>query len=165
MFSIGYNRDLSDKIVLRTTLGSGYSNNIVRSDSIHSLRTLDVLENLYLGVAWEKEVFKRCQFYYGVDLECQYGHSKEQELTAFKNNVQEFTNNVFLLGPGPFLGIVFYINQRLSVNIESNLNFVYNSNTTKIVDVDHPELNSNQTIKGFSTTFTIPHTIFLNIRF
>ena len=165
IFSIGYNRELHDNIILRTTIGSGYLNNVVKSDSVPSLRTLNVLENLDIGIAWEKEAFHRCQFYFGADLEFQYGHNRQQQLTSFKNNVQVYTNNIFMTKPGPFLGLVFYINPRLSVNIESNLNFVYNLNTSKTVDAEHPELNSNQSIKGFNTTYTIPHTIFLNMKF
>jgi len=165
IFAVSYNRELSDKISLHTTLGSGYSNNVSIADSTPSLRVINVLENLKAGVAWEKELFKRCQFYYGADLEFQYGHGKEQQLTPFKNNTKDYISNIFMIGPGPFLGFVFYFNPRVSVNIESNLNFIYSINTTKTVDVDHPELNSKYTIKGITTTFMTPQNVFLNIRF
>jgi len=164
VFKLVYNRELNDKISLRTELGSGYTNNNYKKDTLPTLHSLIVEENLKLGIAWKKQVYRGFQFYYGLDIEFQYGYSKEQQNQS-GNDVLDNINTVYLIGPGPFVGLIVYLNPRVSLSIESNLNFVYSNDKAVTRDGVHPELNSTTTTKGFTTTYITPQNIFLSIKF
>ncbi|HET6993139.1 MAG TPA: hypothetical protein VFJ43_17525 [Bacteroidia bacterium] len=165
VFSISFNRELSDKIALRTTLGAGYTNYKSNTNAIPTLKT-KVVETIFrTGIAWEKPGFRRWKLYYGADLEFQYGFNNYQQYAATVNSVEDNITENFILGPGPFAGLIFYINPRISLSIESTINFVYSNSSSRVVDSAHPEMNTNTNTKGFTTTYITPQNMFLNIKF
>jgi hypothetical protein len=165
VFTFTYNRELTEKTVLRTTIGAGYTNYVTTANGIPPLKT-SIVETIFReGIAWEKKSFRRWKLYYGADLEFQYGCNNFQQFTSANNSISENLSTTFMIGPGPFLGLILYINPRISFSIEGNMNFVYSNNTSKVNNPAHPELNSFNTTKGFTTTFITPQNIFLSVKF
>ena len=166
IFSISYNRDLTEKISLRTTVGLGYQNVLNKQDTLPSLTTINRSVNLKVGIAWNQKLFGRWQAYYGCDVEYQYWYDVEQQLTKYPNNINNYINNGYMIGAGPFMGLTLFINPRVSLSIEANIHFFYNLSIEKNIDNEHPDLNSHITDnKGFTTVFAVPQNIFLNIKF
>ncbi|HTL80607.1 MAG TPA: hypothetical protein VL651_02820 [Bacteroidia bacterium] len=167
LFSLSYNRELSEKYELRSTFGMGYADFTTQSLNQPSLLTKNNQEDFKIGLARKTPCYKRWVFYYGVDWEFQNGFASEQSLTIVGADQCIMTNTTRLLltGPGPFSGLIFFINPRISLNIESNLNFVYTKNADQSDYTVHPEMNTSLTSKGFTSEFTIPQSLFLNIKF
>jgi hypothetical protein len=165
VFSLSYNRELSDKIALRSTLGFGYTDYKSKTNTTPFVKT-KVIETIFrTGIAWEKPGFRRWKLYYGVDLEFQYGFNNYQQFVPAVNSVEDNITENFMIGPGPFAGVVFYINPRIALSIESNMNFVYSNDSSRIIDSAHPEMNSSTGTKGFTTTYITPQNIFLSVKF
>ncbi len=167
VFTVEYNRDLNDKITLRTSVGAGFNSNQIKEDTLTPLNSKTIEGILRGGIAWEKDSYKRWQYYYGVDFSFQYGYNSNEQSTTVKNTTYISNNiqNSYRFGPGPFLGLVFFLNPRVSLSLESYMNFMYNYDQTKIVDESGENKTSVITNKGFVTSFTTPQNIFLNIKF
>jgi hypothetical protein len=166
LFSFNYNRELTDNYSFRSTIGLGYTNYSIKTDTMPSLKNLIVQEDLKFGLAMKKG-YKRWTLYFGADWEFQHGYTKEQSSGPVTNvvSITENTTKVFMTGPGPFCGLIFFINPRVSLNIEANANFLYSHSTDQTTNALHDELNSKREIKGFTTVYNIPQTLFLNFKF
>jgi hypothetical protein len=165
IFSVQYNRDLSEKITLRTTLGLGYQNLNNKQDTLPSLNSKDFQCFIRVGLAWEKKIYGRWQIYYGADIEYQLGNSSEQQLTQYANDINIYTDKYYEIGAGPFLGLTLFLNSKVSLNIETNLHFFYSDSREDNVNLERPALTNHTDIKGMTTSFYVPQDIFLNMKF
>jgi len=165
IFSVQYNRDLSEKITLRTTLGLGYQNTNNKQDTLPSLNDKEFECEIRAGLAWEKKIYGRWQIYYGVDIEYQNGTSRTQQLTQYPNDINIYTNKYNEIGAGPFLGLTLFLNSRVSFNIETNLHFFYSDSRQDNVNLERPSLSNHTYTKGVTTFFYVPQDLFLNMKF
>lgn len=163
LFTIAYNRELSERISLRSTIGLGYTNTkYIYQDTIAPLKTIVKAIDIKSGISWSVPTYRRWQFYYGADIEFQYGYTKQE---MYSQGINENVDKVFSLGPGPFLGLLLYLNPRVSLSIESNMNFLYSKNTSAINYSNSPDKNTTSVTKGFTTVFTKPQNVYLSIKF
>jgi len=165
IFTVNEERDLSRNRSLRIVLSGGYTNTRVKQDTLPDLQTVYVGGDLKVGYAWKTKFFHRWQLYGGVDWDFQYGYNKLQQLVELNDGVTDDITRNWQSGPGPFAGLKFLINPRISLSTESDLNMVYLYTNTRTIHALHPELNTNYLYRGVTTVFTVPHNIYLNIKF
>lgn len=165
IFTLAYNRDLAENLTLRLTLGSGFTNLNFKQDTLPGERNKIIEELLFAGLEWDSPVYHRWQLYYGADMQFQYGYTLTENVDPQTHTIQDVTDIDWQTGPGPFFGLIFYINPRVSISTETYLNFIYLSEKNTITGSTDPADDSSFRRYGWNTVFTIPNNLFLNIKF
>lgn len=110
------------------------------------------------GYEWRKKVDKRFTLFYGLDL---VGEFENEQLSFQSFGFEDLSSfdNIYGFGGGPFLGIMFRLNDRIALSTEGSIYGLlqYNENLTDIGN-GLPPVESNST--GFKMSPAVPSSLY-----
>jgi hypothetical protein len=135
-----------------------------RFDSNNLDNEADRLMNIdyKLGIETITNLGRKWQIFYGLDLAV--GHDYRYNEQSWTGQLYEYKNDVDYFGVAPFLGLKFFISNRMNISVETSLLFrrnIYHESRTWISTVDpnptqDPLENIDHNYAGFSTEYIAP---------
>lgn len=126
----------------------------------------DLKENDFFfrgGYEWRSKVSKRFTLYYGLDAVAEY-QNEQLKFTSFGFEDLASFENVYGVGGGPVLGIIFRLNQRIAFSTEGSIYGVvlYNDSRQEIGN-GLPPTENNST--GFRLLPSVPSSLYVIFSF
>jgi len=150
---------------IRALVGGDYNANNLENNA-RSRMSIDYK----LGIETITNLGRKWQIFYGLDLAG--GHDYDYREQSWTGQLYEIVNNVDYIGAAPFLGLKFFISNRMNVSIEASILFRRNfhkESTTWMATIDEnpneePRENTNDVYTGFNTQYIAPDFIVLGFK-
>jgi hypothetical protein len=117
------------------------------------------------GFGWEGHVNKRWSYFYGLQARVENASGKDIRGDARYGGVQTTYFSNWYLGPSAFTGVSLHVNERISFQVEMDINFIYYHTREGFANEKFPEQDYENNEIGFSTQYFVPRTILLNYAF
>jgi len=115
------------------------------------------------GYEWRSVIDKRFTFYYGLDAVVEFENEQLNNISFNFDDISSF-ENVYGFGGGPVLGVLFHLNDRISLSTESSIYGVllYNESRQEIGNGLPPTENSST---GFRLLPAVPSSLYVIFSF
>ncbi len=153
---------------MRFALGFNVSHNILGEGLLIHRKKLTKLFFI-LGFERQYRISKRWGLISGFDIIPSFDRTKIYKNSAFSGVEGELgRSKTFRIGCGPFIGIQFFINDRISLTTESTLYLFYKNGKNSLPDgifpINQPPYNDIGS-SGFELAIESPIAIFMHFRF
>ena len=160
-----YDHHLSHEHIFRFYLSLGIIQQTVKQDTLPAKKDIQTDFIAFPGYGSERHINKHWAYFYGGQLKIEnaMGKSTTDDDGTTGATEQYFSN--WFVGPSGYAGIKYLINNRISLQIESDIYFTYSFSKSITTNSRFPATNTKYTTTGYNTEYSIPKTILLNFSF
>lgn len=153
-----------DRWAIRAGIGGSFRNNeSIVNDTMDS-KSENSIFNFRLGVEGKIDIYRRWQFFYGVDL---YTYTSKS-LNQYYFSVDNFNKNLNSekgWGAAPLMGLRFKISDRISVTTETSLIIYYFKGKSEDIRMPSSIYDRTTETEGWKSNFTPPTSILFTFNF
>jgi hypothetical protein len=160
-----YDHHLNHERIFRFYLSLGIIQQSVKQDTLPAIKDLQTDLIAFPGYGTEQHINKHWAYFYGGQLKIENAMGKSTTADDGKAGATEQYFSNWFLGPSGYAGIKYLINNRISLQIESDIYFTYSTSISKTTNSRFPETNTTYKTTGYNTEYKIPKTILLNFSF
>lgn len=160
-----FDRHLQHEHIVRFFLSAGFVKSNTKEDTVPlvSNRQSDLIA--LPGFGWERHAGRRWAYFYGVQAKIENAAGRDVRGDNNTSGLQTTSFSNWYYGPSAFTGLKFRFNDRISIQTEMDIGFIFYNTSNSFRNEKYPSQDYATTVNGFSTEYILPRTILLNFTF